>query len=51
MFVITWENNPAGDILTKSFTNHETAAKEGGHFLNSALLLPPASQSTEILAR
>ena len=32
-------------FLSRTFTNHRTAGKGGGHFLNSSLPLPPASQT------
>ena len=32
-------------FLTRTFTNHRTAGEEGGHFFNSSLPLPPASQT------
>ena len=31
--------------LSRKFTNHRTAREEGGHFFNSSLPLPPASQA------
>ena len=31
-------------FLSRTFTNHRTAGKGGGHFLNSSLSSPPASQ-------
>ena len=35
-------------FLSRTFTNHRTAGEEGGHFFNSSLLLPPASQSSPL---
>ena len=32
-------------FLSRTFTNHRTAGEGGGHFLNSSLPLPPASQT------
>ena len=32
-------------FLSQPFTNHRTAGEEGGHFFNSSLPLPPASQT------
>ena len=32
-------------FLSQPFTNHRTAGKGGGHFFNSSLPLPPASQT------
>ena len=32
-------------FLSQTFTNHRTAAEGGGHFFNSSLPLPPASQT------
>ena len=31
-------------FLSQTFTNHRTAGEGGGHFFNSPLPLPPASQ-------
>ena len=31
-------------FLSQPFTNHRTASEGGGHFFNSSLSLPPASQ-------
>ena len=31
-------------FLSRTFTNHRTAGEVGGHFFNSSLPLPPASQ-------
>ena len=33
------------DFLSRPFTNHRTAGEGGGHFFNSSLPLPPASQT------
>ena len=33
------------DFLSRTFTNHRTAGKEGGHFFNSSLPIPSASQT------
>ena len=33
------------DFLSRTFTNHRTAGEGGGHFFNSSLPLPPASQT------
>ena len=33
------------DFLSRTFTNHRTAGEAGGHFFNSSLPLPPASQT------
>ena len=32
-------------FLSRPFTNHRTAGEGGGHFFNSSLPLPPASQT------
>ena len=32
-------------FLSRTFTNHRTAGEGGGHFINSSLPLPPASQT------
>ena len=32
-------------FLSRTFTNHRTAGKGGGHFFNSSLSSPPASQT------
>ena len=32
-------------FLSRTFTNHRTAGEGGGHFFNSSLPLPPASQT------
>ena len=32
-------------FLLRTFTNHRTAGEGGGHFFNSSLPLPPASQT------
>ena len=32
-------------FLSRTFTNHRTAGEGRGHFLNSSLPLPPASQT------
>ena len=32
-------------FLSQTFTNHRSAGERGGHFFNSSLLLPPASQT------
>ena len=32
-------------FLLRTFTNHRTAEEGGGHFFNSSLPLPPASQA------
>ena len=32
-------------FLSRRFTNHRTAGEGGGHFFNSSLPLPPASQT------
>ena len=32
-------------FLSRTFTNHRTAGEGGGHFFNSSLPLPPASQA------
>ena len=32
-------------FLSGTFTNHRTAGEGGGHFINSSLPLPPASQA------
>ena len=32
-------------FLSRTFTNHRTAREGGGHFFNSSLPLPPASQT------
>ena len=32
-------------FLSQPFTNHGTAGEGGGHFFNSSLPLPPASQT------
>ena len=32
-------------FLSRTFSNHRTAGEEGGHFFNSSLPLPPASQT------
>ena len=32
-------------FLSQPFTNHRTAGKGGGHFFNSSIPLPPASQT------
>ena len=32
-------------FLSRTFTNHSTAGKGGGYFINSSLPLPPASQT------
>ena len=33
------------DFLSRTFTNHRTPGKEGGHFFNSSLPIPSASQT------
>ena len=33
------------DFFSQTFTNHKTPEEEGGHFFNSSLPLPPASQT------
>ena len=37
-------------FLLRTFTNNRTASEGGGHFLNSSLPLPPASQTLRQLA-
>ena len=32
-------------FLLRTFTNHRIAEEDGGHFFNSSLPLPPASQT------
>ena len=32
-------------LLSPTFTNYRTAGEGGGHFFNSSLSLPPASQT------
>ena len=32
-------------FLSRTFTNHRTTGEGGGHFINSSLPLPPASQT------
>ena len=32
-------------LLSRSFTNHRIAGEKGGHFFNSSLPIPPASQT------
>ena len=32
-------------FLSRTFTNHRTAGEGGGHFINSSVPLPPASQA------
>ena len=32
-------------VLSQTFMNHKTAGDGGGHFINSSLPLPPASQT------
>ena len=34
-----------GGFLSRTFTNHRTSGEGGGHFINSSLPLPPASQT------
>ena len=36
---------PVWGFLSRPFTNHSTASEVGGHFINSSLPLPPASQT------
>ena len=35
-------------FLSRTFTNHRTAGKGGGHFINSSLPLPPLHKHLDI---
>ena len=51
MYIPIFQSCPSHDtffylgFLSRTFTNHKTAGKGGGHLFNSSLPLPPASQA------